>query len=182
MKKMNCVHPRKAHKLMKEFLNTASDLTYYDEDDDALYKTTIQLHKSECFQADVADSINDDEEQDIYYNFAELWDDSSKIFRKYWTKKCPMLKGFSDITISLLHELGHLETNDKIREDFPMSMRELAMIGIEERASSYKALNYMYFILPDEKAATDWAIKWLSKKKHRKIAKKFEKEFFKCFE
>ena len=93
-----------------------------------------------------------------------------------------MLKGFSDITISLLHELGHLETNDKVRENFSVTMRELALMGIEGRATTYKALNKMYFQLPDEEAATKWAIKWLSKKKNRKIAKKFEREFFKCFE
>ena len=182
MKTMKCIHPRRAHKIMKEFLNTASDIKFYDRADKVYYKTEINLHKDKSFQADVGDKIGNDETQDVYYNFAELTDKSAKLFRKFWTKREPMLKGFSDITISLLHELGHLETNDKIRKNFPMVMRELTMIGIESKADSYESLNHYYFIMPDEKAATEWAIKWLSKKKNRKVAKKFEKEFFKCFE
>ena len=42
--------------------------------------------------------------------------------------------------------------------------------------------NRIYFGLPDETAATEGAIKWLSIKENAKKAKKFEKEFFKCFE
>lgn len=182
MKEKKCIHPRKVHKVMQEFLNTASDLVYYDEDDEVFYKAFIRLHKGDCFQADVADEIENDEVQDIYYNFPELFAKSSKIYRKFWIEKYPMLKGFSDITISLLHELGHLETNDKIRHSFSIDQREAAIEDLDNRSLSYKALNHLYFVLPDEKAATEWAFKWLAKKKNRKIAKKFEKEFFKCFE
>lgn len=182
MKEKKCLHPRKAHKIMQDFLNTASDLVYYDEEDEVFYKAFIHLHKGDCFQADVADVIENDEVQDIYYNFPELSAKSSKIYRKFWTEKYPMLKGFSDITISLLHELGHIETNDKIRLSFSIDQRETAMEELDKRTLSYKALNHLYFVLPDEKAATEWAIKWLSKPKHRKIAKRFEKKFFAQFE
>ena len=182
MKEKKCIHPRKAHKAMQEFLNTASDLAYYDEDDEVFYKAFIRLHKSDCFQADVADVIGNDDVQDIYYNFSELFAKSSKIYRKFWVEKYPMLKGFSDITISLLHELGHLETNDQIRSSFSIEQRENAMEDLDKRNLSYKALNHLYFMLPDEKAATEWAVQWLSKGKNRKIAKKFEKKFFALFE
>ena len=182
MKEKKCLHPRKAQKIMQEFLNVASDLVYYDEDDEVYYKTFIQLHKGDCFQADVADVIGNDEVQDIYYNFPELFAKSSKIYRKFWTEKYPMLKGFSDITISLLHELGHTETNDRIRPSFSIDEREATMEDLDNRNLSYKALNHLYFMLPDEKAATEWAVQWLSKGKNRKIAKKFEKKFFALFE
>ena len=180
MKEMKCVHPRRAYNLMKAFINTASDMVYVTEDD--IDKTEIILHKGDCFMALLGDCINYDSEQEMYYSFPELWAESSKMFREYWCAKCPMLKGFSDITISLLHELGHLETNDVVREFFPLEIRTITMKGAETLAPTYKALNFIYFNLPDEKAATEWAIEWLSDPEHRKITKKFEKEFFKCFE
>ena len=182
MKEKKCLHPRKVQKIMQEFLNVASDLAYYDEDDEVYYKTFIQLHKSDCFQADVADTIENDEVQNIYYNLSELFAKSSKIYRKFWTEKYPMLKGFSDITISLLHELGHIETNDRIRPSFSIDEREATIDSWDNKTLSYKALNHLYFMLPDEKAATEWAVQWLSKSKNRKIAKKFEKKFFALFE
>ena len=43
-------------------------------------------------------------------------------------------------------------------------------------------MNYAYFTLPDETAATEWAINWLSDAENRKKAKAFEKKFFACFE
>jgi O-antigen/teichoic acid export membrane protein len=39
----------------------------------------------------------------------------------------------------------------------------------------------MYFLLPDEMSATDWAVEWLQDAEHRRIAKAFEKKFFACF-
>jgi hypothetical protein len=177
MKEMKCVHTRRVANLMKAFLNDACDLLTADGE-----VVEIMLHKCECFQADIVENQSEYDELDIYYNLDELFAESSKIFRAYWVERCPMLKGFSDVTISLLHELGHLETNDEIRPDFPVAMREIALMGIEERFDNDVDRNRMYFALPDEKAATEWAIKWLSDAENRKKAKTFEKKFFACFE
>ena len=177
MKEMKCVHTRRVASLMKAFLNDASDLLTADGE-----VVEIMLHKDNSFQADIVENQSEYDELDIYYNFDELFAESSKIFRAYWVERCPMLKGFSDITISLLHELGHLETNEEIRPDFPVFARELAMLAIEDRATDNTERNNLYFALPDEKAATEWAIKWLSDAENRKKAKKFEKKFFACFE
>lgn len=177
MKEMKCVHTRRVASLMKAFLNDASDLLTADGE-----VVEIMLHKDDSFQADIVENQSEYDELDIYYNFDELFAESSKIFRAYWVERCPMLKGFSDITISLLHELGHLETNEEIRPDFPVAMRELALMGITERFDNDIDRNRFYFALPDEKAATEWAIKWLSDAENRKKAKKFEKKFFACFE
>ena len=70
MKEKKCLHPRKAQKIMQEFLNVASDLAYYDEDNEVYYKTFIQLHKSDCFQADVADIKENDEVLDRKISYA----------------------------------------------------------------------------------------------------------------
>ena len=177
MKKSKCVHPRKARTLMEDFVNTASDLFNTDNE-----KIDIIIRKDKSFMAKVPHCVAKCDEIEVNYNFDELYNENAKIFRRCWSLKAPILKGFSDITISLLHELGHLETNDEIRKTFHLFVRELAMIGIQSKAESIEEANVMYFLLPDEKMATEWAIQWLSVKENRKLAKKFEKKFFKCFE
>ena len=177
MEKMKCTSIHRVSRLMKAFLNDACDLLTNEGE-----TVEIMLQKCQSFQADIVENQSEYEELDIYYNLDELFAESSKIFRSYWVERCPMLKGFSDITISLLHELGHLETNEEIRPEFPVAMREIALMGIEERFDNDLDRNRFYFALPDEKAATEWAIKWLSDAENRKKAKKFEKKFFACFE
>ena len=49
------------------------------------------------------------------------------------------------------------------------------------KATIAATINFEYFKLPDEKAATDWAIEWLSHPENRRKAKEFEKKFFACF-
>lgn len=183
MRKMKCVHPRRAFNLMKQFLNTASDLEYTCEDDDCIYPIEIHLSKGEDFCAQGIDSLDEAEDGilDIGYNFNELWDESAKIFRAYWTAKSPILKGFSDITISLLHELGHLETTEEIRPNFSIKKRMEVLEELQDRYPNYTELNYAYFDMPDEKSATEWSINWLSNAENRKCAKAFEKKFFACF-
>lgn len=202
MKKMNCVHTRRAYNLMKNFLNDACDLQYtnvsqyvLNPDDDftewelsapveMLEAITIHLHKGDCFCAEGISSVEEAEDGvlNIYYNFNELFTKSSKVFRSYWTNKSAMLKGFSDITLSLLHELGHFETADEIRKTFTTADRFFMMIENREKYKDCVSLNNAYFQMPDETAATEWAIKWLSNPENRKIAKAFEKKFFACFE
>lgn len=181
MKKKTCIHPRKVCNVMKQFLNEICDLTYtYDKSD----LITIQLRKGRQFCAEGIDTVDDaiDGVLHIYYNLDQLSHETAKIFRSYWTKKSSMLKGFSDITLSLLHELGHFETSDEVRKTFNFFDRELAMMAIHNKYHDLKSVNYAYFTLPDETAATEWAINWLSDAENRKKAKAFEKKFFACFE
>lgn len=202
MKKMNCVHTRRAYNLMKNFLNNACDLQYtcvsqyvLNPDDDMMEwelsdpiempePITINLHKGERFCAEGIDSVEEAEDGilNIYYNFNELSTTGCKVFRSYWTNKSAMLKGFSDITLSLLHELGHFETADKIRKTFTHEDRFFAMIEIHEKCTDCASANNAYFQMPDESAATEWAINWLQNPENRKKAKAFEKKFFACFE
>ena len=202
MKKKTCVHPRRAYNLMKNFLNNACTLehTYmyrtllnphdkptewrfsdYIEDFESI---TINLHKGDYFCAESVDTVEDAEEGvlNIYYNFNELNDEGAKLFRSHWTVKNPMLKGFANITLVLLHELGHLETTDEIRSTFSYFDREMTLIKLNQQYQDYTSLNNAYFDMPDESAATNWGIKWLSNPENRKIAKAFEKKFFACFE
>lgn len=175
-----CIHPRRAYNIMRDFLNEISDLCFFDGDE--YCKTEILLRKSDEFAAESVECVADCDELEIYYNFDNLDDRGSKLFRSYWTKKVPMLKGFADITLTLLHELGHLETNDEIRQSFSFEMRKLAWFAIDSQFDNVDDKNYHYFAMPDEASATQWGIDWLSDPEHRKIAKAFEKRFWTCFE
>lgn len=203
MKKMKCVHPRIAQRLMTEFLNTACDLLYNYEDNEVIdisdddmsnwiigdlieysEMINIRIRKGQRFCAEGITELADAEDNtlNIFYNFDELSDKGTKVFRNYWTNKCPMLKGFADITLALLHELGHFETTEEIRPLFSHAQRYATMYENHKKYKDIVSLNHAYFAMPDEKAATEWVIKWLSDADNRKIAKAFEKNFFKCFE
>lgn len=106
-------------------------------------------------------------------------DIGGKCFRKDFVSRCPLAKGFADITISLLHELGHAMTENQIPEDYD---RDFATFEIFVKADTEEEANALYFNLPDETLATNWAIEWLSNPENRKKAKAFEKNFFACFE
>lgn len=208
MKKTNCINTRKASALMKAFLNQASDLqttgSFYpieaikfDENGNVLSKdesqrveitrkTNINLTKKKNFCACVpSDNVKCSSILNllIHYNFRDLSNNGAKVFRAYWTQKYPMLKGFSDVTLALLHELGHLETIDALHEDgYSRFERMENLLYINDSGKgNFNLLNFMYFNMRDEKAATHWAIEWLSDPEHRKLAKKFEKQFFACF-
>ena len=85
-------------------------------------------------------------------------------FRKFFCKKYPMAWRFSDVTLSILHEIGHHFTREAFIECDKMEYDN--------------ATGYDHFVFPCEIAATDWAIKWLKQKENRKIAEQFEEMFF----
>lgn len=88
-------------------------------------------------------------------------------------------RGFSNITIAILHEMGHIATKGHAPESYDR-VKEIRKIEIECGNNLRKA-NQAYFRLPDEELATAWALRWLENPENRKIAKKFEKEFFKAW-
>ena len=213
MKKRICVKPHKVSATMKKFLNTASDLTYKkgsipmdkaweDEkgewhwnDEDIEWsdeKKEMRVHRkpdSFCAMLTPGGSVEDSAVGYILYDFQRIF--GKQQFCEYWRSAIPMLKGFADITLLLLHELGHFETDDEIREVFSVEDREQAIKDIEKQFTivldntifiDNESINECYFELPDEYAASEWGFNWLKDPEHRKIAKAFEKEFFACFE
>lgn len=91
-------------------------------------------------------------------------DEDDKLFRKDFIKRCPMARGFANVTLSILHEIGH----HFHREEYIFTDYE-----VYERANGAE-----HFKIPCEIVATNWAIEWLQDPFHRKIAKAFEHEFF----
>lgn len=88
-------------------------------------------------------------------------DEEDKAFRRDFISRCPIAKGFANVTLSILHEIGH-HFNREI------------YISRDENEEDYES----HFALPYEIVATDWAIAWLQDPTHRKIAKDFEKKYF----
>ena len=92
-------------------------------------------------------------------------DEGDKAFRKFFISCYPSAQGFSNVTISLLHEMGHWFHPQEYLESDP-----------DEYA---QATGWWHFTLPCEMVATNWAIAWLQDPENRKKAKAFEREFFK---
>lgn len=91
-------------------------------------------------------------------------DEDDKLFRKDFVRRCPLARGFADVTLSILHEIGH----HFHREEFIFCDMK------EYNAAEGEA----HFRLPCEMVATDWAIEWLQDPEHRKQAKRFERAYF----
>lgn len=83
--------------------------------------------------------------------------EGAKAFKDFFIKHCPMAKDFNNITISLLHEIGHIMTIDE-------------SYGEQIKTKD----NEKYFTSHDEWIATEWAINFLIN--NTKLLRKFEKK------
>ena len=166
---MTCAHPRRCINLMRKFLADSHNLTYQNvkrsiilrKDPDGGFSTTLIEENTPFIE--------------IFYDFEEYKED--EIFRKFIISLDSSMQEFANITLSLLHEMGH---NVHRNKTFSYDRTEM-MKKIEKEAQSEEDLHFGYFQLPDELAATKWAINWLKKKENRLLAKQFEKEYFEAF-
>lgn len=93
--------------------------------------------------------------------------DTDKAFRANFVSRCPLARGFADVTISVLHECGHFATRDNFNGDVYTAQVEKAGSDMDD-----------YMAIPYEMLATCWAICWLMDPDNRKEAKNFERNFF----
>jgi hypothetical protein len=92
----------------------------------------------------------------VYYALV-VSDNSSKWFREYALSK-GLKYDCGSFFLSLFHELGHHMTMDLIDDDEYWE-------GVEKKKGldgSKKEDNFFYFDLPDERAATEWAIDYIN--------------------
>ena len=170
MKNVKCVHPIKVNRIIKSFVEDFFPLCV---DVELAWDNDSSINYAICA---------DEDEVTIYIpnwkkaNFKN--DNGGKCFRKDFTERCPLGKGFSDITISLLHEIGHAMTNRDLPENYDRASECAKVNRIKDNSERC----FAYFKMLDETLATDWAIKWLQDPEQRKIAKDFEKQFWACFE
>lgn len=166
---MTCAHPRRCINLMRKFLYDSHNLTYQNvkrsiilrKDPDGGFSTDLTAENTPFIQ--------------IFYDFEEYKED--EIFRKFIISLDSSMQEFANITLSLLHEMGH---NVHRTKTFSYDRTEM-MKKLKEEAQSEEDLHFSYFRLPDELAATKWAINWLKKKENRLLAKQFEKDYFEAF-
>lgn len=193
MKRRELIHPRKAVWAMRDFINEIHNLTFEaivvepGEPDETVEEWFERFRNAEsldlpatCKMVEISREnfcafINDkgSEKFRIGYNFNAIW--SKDGFRETCTSRSPVCKGFANITLILLHELGHFSS----QQDFEDYNREEEIKFLN--TIPHEIASMMYFLLPDEMSATDWAVEWLQDAEHRKIAKAFEKKFFACF-
>jgi len=89
-------------------------------------------------------------------------DEMDAAFRDNFIMMYHPAQGLSDVTLSLLHELGHWMTRFDYDEEEDLRARDAASTPAE------------YLALECEALATAWAIKWLSN--HYDRAKQFDSE------
>lgn len=174
MKNVKCVRPRKVNNVIREFVESVID-----------YSAVVYICTMEDTSVNFAvDGDLDEAEEEEILLFVPNWkianyadDIGGKLFRKDFVERCSIGKGFSDVTISLLHEIGHTMTKSYLPDDYD---RKSECAHIDEIQDSEKRC-CAYFKMLDEVLATDWAIEWLNNAENRKFAKKFEKQFWSCF-
>lgn len=93
-------------------------------------------------------------------------DEQDKLFRKDFISRCPLARGFANVTLSVLHEMGHFFNPEAWLEQ-----------DMELYENSYGEEHFQMYC---EIIATNWAIEWLQNADNRKLAKAFEREFFKA--
>lgn len=194
MIKRELLKPRKVIWVMRDFINEIHGLTYMDvrlphienESTDEWFERFCNATEEEIPSRvkmtyrekgfAVCTIEKDEPEFHFFYNLDELYSKGSKQFAQDFFARCPMGRGFASVTITILHEIGHMNAQQKFE-----GYNRIKAIRELEKNFPRETINFEYFKLPDEKAATDWAIEWLSHPENRRKAKEFEKKFFACF-
>lgn len=95
----------------------------------------------------------------IYYTLRE--EPEEKYFLDYVFSLAPDLRGYDGFLISFLHELGHHYTLDELSEDEANESWDAKYRISNEYEDGRVDLQEEYFNLPDEAAATNWAIEYI---------------------
>lgn len=127
------------------------------------------------------------ESEQVWLYFPDLMKFGCKAVRENAISRCKSLKGFSSITFTLLHEIGHIATQFEDFKDKEYTEEEEQEIisNCFETSNSWKEFERKFqsyhYNQPSEIAATNWAIEFIKDPNNRKKIKNFEKEFFKLW-
>lgn len=126
----------------------------------------------------------DGDDIDMLYDYRALDHtlECNKAFDNYVHNRWRYTKGFADVTLAILHEMGHYATAYSLRK----YDRAKELVKLYEKASLnnwswYEIQTYYTTQMKDERKATEWGMNWLGNPQNRKTAKAFEKAFFKCW-
>lgn len=113
-----------------------------------------------------------DVDNQIIYIGRQDYDMYAQFYYNWYSKEFPTCKDANWWLISLLHEIGHIETKDlntsREREEMLETLTLLEEMGISE-----EDINIIYFQIPNEYKATKWAIEYYkaNKSKCEQLAK-----------
>ena len=113
----------------------------------------FHIYKGKVWETDCYDTI--------YYTDG-MTDEGDAAFRLNFVKRCPIAACYSDFTLSLLHELGHVMTSCDMTGD-----------SASDEFETYED----YFATHDETIATDWAIRFISNKRNASFLDYFDSEY-----
>lgn len=185
--KVTCTNPNNAVREMKKFMMAVSDLPI------PVSMRKMSAKDGEGFACNI-NYICTGKKTIPQFNALEFFYDSSLRTNPYYSdeftrwvhKERSYARGFASITLCLLHEMGHYYTVKKVFEENPDYNRGEEIFKIicliEMKNNPMYEANRLYQQLPDELAATTWALDWLADAEHRKLAKAFEKKFFANYE
>lgn len=88
--------------------------------------------------------------------------------------KCEFANEFSLTLWSILHEIGHYETEDFV--DFDEELDDRVMLYLtDDVVKTNKKIQNKYYNLPSEWEATEWAIEWITE--NWELATEFDQNF-----
>ena len=129
----------------------------------------FEVYESNTFEADVT-------QEEVYITFSDD-KESQEVYLKFLKQEFG--KNFNPFVISLLHEIGHIKTNDEEMLEDRDLVYGLLKMDFYNGTSSIEEYNNMYFRIPAEYAATEWAVNYYNKNKKEceKLAKNISIDF-----
>ena len=144
MVKRELLKPRKVIWVMRDFINEIHGLTYTDVSlpyikgesldewferfsnavEEEIPSQVKMTYREDGFAVCIAEK--DDPEFHFFYNLDELYSRGHKQFAQDFFARCPMGRGFASITITILHEIGHMNAQQVFEGDISIeAIREL---------------------------------------------------------
>ena len=133
MIKRELLKPRKVIWVMRDFINEIHGLTYTDYivpkatkenetvdeflerfrngEEIEVPSTVKMVYREDGFA--VRTDERDDSEFHFSYNIDELYSRGHKQFAQDFFTRCPMSRGFASVTITILHEIGHMNSQQE---------------------------------------------------------------------
>ena len=141
-------------------------LDMYLEDINALVNTFLVTEIDDDYCAVMGTDFEARNDENCIVWSAIYSDRGGEAFRNDFIKRFPVAKDLDTFTLSVLHEIGHLETEDEMVDDTKQRNRK-------------NLTNEQYFRLHNEYIATEWAGYWLED--NLATAKRWNAKFLKAF-
>ena len=114
-----------------------------------------------------------DVDEQVVYIGERKFNYDGKMFMDWFKQEFPVCKDINWWIISLLHEIGHIETStDELQEERDLLYSTLKAV-FDFGTTTVEEMNKAYFQIPCEYQATDWGANWWLE--HKKECQKLVK-------